>query len=213
MEKNSNKIIILLLIVIIVILSVLCVLFATNKITLNAKGDNNVNMQNNEKLEDNTKTELLNVFKFVYDYYDWGNGYCGTYNKDDVIDAKKPLTANFYTASSEYTSYDEMINHLKEYMTTDVIYEKKYGTKYMSRNEYIEKDNKLYCPDYGKGGNLYVMENAIITDSKHLANSYNTTIDVKLSAGETTDNSSYNVIFEKVNNKWIISSFKKQNKN
>ena len=89
-----------------------------NEITDN-ENNNNPNNNNTEEsehveLEDNLKKELTDVFEFVYDYYDWGNAYCGSYNVDDrIMPTDSSSIANHYTASSKYNSYDEMIKYLK----------------------------------------------------------------------------------------------------
>lgn len=106
----------------------------------------------NVELDENTKSELKNVFRFVYDYYDTGNAYCGGYTDEYITTSKTP--SNGFYASKQFTSYSEMINHLKEYMTEHVIY----GEYYMSSDSYIEKDGKLYCPDFGKGSSPYQLE-------------------------------------------------------
>lgn len=163
----------------------------------------NQGMGQHMELEENIKNKLIQIFKFTYDYYDWGNGYCGSYVYEDTIDADKNSNANFYTASSKYKSFDEMINHLKEYMTEHVIY----GKHYMSSDAYIEKDGKLYCPDYGKGGNMYQIETITLKYSKPYEKVIYTTIETKLTADEYSMYKTYDVIYSKKENDWIVSSY------
>lgn len=179
----------------------------------NSTNDNKNNNENRdeqdtsdyEELDKNTISELKKVFRFVYDYYDWGNAYCGSYSKNDTIYSADYYNANYYTASSQYSSFNKMINHLKEYMTEHVIY----GKHYMSSDTYIEKDGKLYCPDFGKDGNLYQLEDITIKDSKTYDTHIYTTVETKL-VYEGTIYETYKVTFEKRDNRWIISSYEKQ---
>lgn len=218
MKTNNNKVVIVLLIIIIAILSTLCVLFATGTITFksNSVDNGNVTENNNNKnsnsntevtnkLDNNVKTELESTFKFVYNYYDTGNGYCGSYLEGDTIagDGK----ANWYTASSKYSSFDNMITDLKQYMTEDVIYEK----HSMKRENYIEKNAKLYCPNYGKGGNIYQLKDIEITTNNITDNNVNTTIKAKLVYENETVYNTYNVNFSKNNQgKWLVSLYEKK---
>ena len=182
--------------------------------------DNNGNTNDNEEkigfvkpeehveIDKNIKSELTEVLEFVYDYYDWSNGYCGAYSHDDKIFPENTgfVYANYYTASSKYNSFDEMINHLKGYMTENVIYE-----KIVSRDRYIEKDGKLYCPDYGKGGSIYSLEDVRIKYSKPWINGYYVTMETTLVDGYTGNSYTelFDVTFDKKYNKWIITSFER----
>ena len=177
----------------------------TNKNNNENNNGNDVYTSNHVELDENTKSELKKVFKFVYDYYDWGNAYCGSYSKNDVIESNDSIGAMYYTASSKYKNYNEMINHLKEHMTEHVIY----GVYSMSSDTYIEKDGKLYCPDFGKGGNPYQLEDITIKNSNPYETHIYTTIETKL-VYEGTIYETYKVTFEKRDNRWIISSYEKQ---
>lgn len=168
----------------------------------------NQNMGEHVELEENKKIELIEIFRFAYNYYDWGNGYCGSYVYEDTIYAENNSNANFYTASSKYNSFSEMINHLKEYMTEHVIY----GKHYMSSDSYIEKDGKLYCPNYGKGGNMYQLEEVTIKYSKPYEKVIYTVIETKLVTEYDDEYSmyeTYDVTFSKKESRWVVSSYKK----
>jgi len=224
-KKNCKGIIIILLILVI-ILFVLCFLFAMDIISFKTNNcnnsgndnddviinnnsnndnilDNDVDMSKHVELDEELKTNLKNVFKFVYDYYDSGNGYCGGYSSEDKIENVEG--ANWYTASSKYSSFDEMIKYLKDYMTEHVIY----GVYSMSSDSYIEKDGKLYCPNSGKGGNIYHLDDIIIKYSKPYTGVIYTNIETKLSGYGYSMNELYDVTFEKKNDKWVISSYEK----
>ena len=161
----------------------------------------NINTADHVELEDSVKTKLKEVFEFVYDYYNTAGSYCGTISFDDEIE---PQPDNVYNASTQYSSFNEMINHLKKYMTEHVIY----GLNYMSADSYIEKDGKLYCPNFNKGGFEYELDSTI-----KYSKPYDQVIYTKIEAKATYDNYSetelYNVTFEQKNNNWVISSYEK----
>lgn len=156
-----------------------------------------------EELDENTKSELKKVFRFVYNYYDTGNAYCGEYSNEYITTLKTP--SNGFYASKQFTSYSEMINYLKGYMSEEVIN----GKNSIKKEYYTEKDGKLYCEDLGKGGNLYQLENITIKNSKTSMNMIYTAIETEL-VYEDTIYETYKVTFEKRDNRWIISSYEKQ---
>ena len=69
----------------------------SNQNGLNNVIDNNGNISDNEEkigfvkpeehveIDKNIKSQLTEVLEFVYDFYDWSNGYCGAYSHDDKI--------------------------------------------------------------------------------------------------------------------------------
>ena len=217
MEKKNNKV----LVITIVILSILVVGLGwyiiyekvnyesseknnncINDNTVdNDKTDKNIDTSDHVELEDSVKDELKEVFKFVYDYYNSVGSYCGTISLDDEIE---PQPNDIYNASTQYSSFNEMINHLKKYMTDNVIY----GVNYMSADSYIEKDGKLYCPNFNKGGFEYELDSTI-----KYSKPYDEVIYTKIEAKVTYDNyyetELYNVTFEQKNNSWVISSYEK----
>lgn len=197
-NKKNNKGVIAILIVIIIILSTLCVLFATgtikyetNNITNNINNDETNGTNNNElssfekekvntTLDETLKLELENTFAFVYDYYyDSPNGYCGN-----------------------YSTFDEMIDNLKEYMTETLIH----GQSSTNKNEYKEENGKLICPDYGKGGS-YLKKDFTIKYNEIYTNYIYTTIEASIEGLEDNWKELYRVTFEKKDNKWIVSSW------
>lgn len=161
---------------------------------------------NNEITDLSLINELTNVFKFVYDYFDSGNAYCGGFKYTErIYSGDNP---NGYYESITYRTYNEMIEDLKNYMSENVIY-KRYNTEEEYKANYIEQDNKLYCGDFGKGGNIYQPENIVIKNSKQQENKIITTIELELSTMNDGPNifDNYEVSFEKYNNKWIIISY------
>ena len=105
---------------------------------------NNNDSQNNQQdvgfvkpeehveIEENIKTKLIEVFKSVYNYREgayYGNYCYGDYDSNDKIEPLKSFYKEEYSyyykgnfASNEYSSFKEMVNHLKKYMTEEVIF-------------------------------------------------------------------------------------------
>lgn len=218
-EKKSNKLVIILTIIII-LLMVLCGLLATdiidfksNEKTINCPSDNitennktneskNIDTSDHVELEDSVKAELKEVFKFVYAYYHDELLYCGDYSTEDKLE----LELQLYYASTEYKSYDEIINYLEKYMTKNVIY----GLNSYIYNDffddiYIEKDGKLYCPWFGRS--VYTLLDSTIKYSKQHYNRIDTIIEAKVAFDDGTFDELYNVTFVQKNNNWVISSY------
>ena len=153
-----------------------------------------------EELNDDLKNELNEVFEFVFYYNDSGNLFCGDYKEGEIIEVSGE---NPYLQSGFYNSFDEMINYLKGYMTERVIY-----GKIGSRDNYVEKDGRLYCPDYGKGGSIYELKNIIIKYSKPFDDVIYTNIEAQLVYDELAKYEEvYDVVFEKKGNNWVISTY------
>ena len=176
--------------------------------------EDNQNINNNENNEQEiNKTyvegndyeklvkELQEKVKFTYEYYDWGNAYCGE-RGDGYIEGDEN-NPNGYYLSKQYKSYQEMINHLKTYMTEEVI------TSRFAKEDYVEKDGKLYCADFGKGGNLYQPEHFNIQINKISENNVKAQVVVELNYMDYYDYDNYNVEFTRLNDNWIISLYEK----
>lgn len=184
-NQTNNKGIITLLIAIIIILSGLCVLFATDTISFKSNEiDNNDNSDNNSKLLSNK--EAVVEGKRLYDkateiYETWYLiPYCGVVRNKAYEDQNKieKLGDGSYGNGSYYksnfTSLDDLKNHLKQWLSEDIINEKvvksyewngethyKYveDLSLLSKKDghygyvdYVLKDNTLYCRlDIGKG--------------------------------------------------------------
>lgn len=133
------------------------------KIDNNLNNDTNVEENNDNKVnEENSTTQVLEEsvkkkFLFVYNFFDTSNTYCGDTNDNDRITTSK-VPSNGFVASTEFTSYDEMIDYLKKHMSEKIIFE-----MVQEKNErYVEQDGKLYCEDLGKGGNIYQIKDVEI---------------------------------------------------
>lgn len=133
------------------------------KIDNNLNNDTNVEENNDNKVnEENSTTQVLEEsvkkkFLFVYNFFDTPNTYCGDTNDNDRNTTSK-VPSNGFIASTEFTSYDEMIDYLKKYITEELIFRKA-----QEKNErYVEQEGKLYCEDLGKGGNIYQIKDVEI---------------------------------------------------
>ena len=162
------------------------------------------------ELEDNIKSELIEIFNFVHDYNNshYYGFYCvGDTDKSDVIDPPGGSVSwhKYNIASKEYSTFNEMIDYLKNYMTVNVIY----SSQYMDDDNFIEKDGKLYCPYYETNkGDIGNLESVKIKYSKPYENVIYTTIERTLVYEEDNRWSElFDVTFSKRNNKWIISSY------
>jgi len=171
-----------------------------------------VNPEEHVEIEENIKPKLVEVFMFVYNYNEsklYGNYCVGSIDKNDTIDPPSGADSihKYNIASTEYSSFEEMMDYLKTYMTTNVIY----NTDFMTIDNFIEKDGKLYCPyfDTGKGG-IYKFKDAKIKYSKPYENVIYVTMETTLftdMGGGSSATELFDVTFKKKNNNWIISSY------
>lgn len=152
--------------------------------------------------------ELHKTFDVVYNYYYAnGNSYCGSYDWNYSLSSSSDYRIMSYTASGDFDSYNEMIDYLKKYMSEDIIYAKETTNKEF----YIEKDNRLYCGNLGKGGNMYEPSNMIIQINSINEDNINTTIAVELSYKDdqktykTYEN--HEITFSKLKERYIVTSY------
>ena len=211
-EKNNRGVIILLT-VIIVILSVLCVLFATDTITLNTKTSENTtketsNSQSNTTENNNsiTKEEATNILKTAADRLGRisnGYPYCGenmAYDEKDVILNEHNMST--HTASKDYTTLNDMKKDLEKYMSTELV------SKYIIDTLYIEKNNKLYCTTYHRGTIIYDKENSSYSIER-LTNDELTATGIISTMDDTGEyyKKNANIEMKKINNNWQITKY------
>lgn len=210
MEKQkNNKTVIILLIIIIAILSALCVLFATGTISFKSNDTevNNPNQSANKNNDSETKNitteDIKEIFKVAYNYYESPAVYCGK-TESKIIE----INGTSRKASTEFTTYDEMLNSLKKYMSTEVIAGKSpWGAT--TKEYYLEKDGKLYCNETNKGY-IYGMGNVEIEITNQSANKVDCVATMELI--DPDNNKTYdkvNITLELKDNNWIITSYKK----
>lgn len=217
MEKQkNNKTVIILLIIIIAILSALCVLFATGTISFKSNDTevNNPNQsanKNNDSDQNNNNSETKNItaedikeiFKVAYEYYESAKVYCGK-TENEIVE----IYGADRKASTEFTTYDEMLNSLKKYMSIEVIAGKSpWGAT--AKEYYLEKDGKLYCNETHKGG-IYQWGDVEIEITNQSANKVDCVATMELI--DPDNNKTYdkvNITLELKDNNWIITSYKK----
>ncbi len=217
MESQKNtKVVIALLIIIIAILSALCVLFATGTISFKSNdtevNNSNQNDTKNDSLEQNTNNSeaknitvdnIKEIFKVVYNYYALPEVYCGK-TESKIVE----IYGTSRKVSVDFTTYDEMLNSLKKYMSVEVIAGKSpWGAT--AKEYYLEKDGKLYCEETNKGypyGNGNV-EIEITNQSDNKIDCIATMELIDMSNNKTYDK--VNITLELKDNNWIITSYKK----
>lgn len=181
-------------------------------VTYDFKKDNNgkyylaeVSVEGNNLNNKISKQDIKEKFAFVYEYNDLSNFYCGR-TEDNII----TISEKGYRKSSEFKSYDEMLNYLKKYMSIDLISGKQ---AFVATNEdnYLEKDKNLYCEETYKGD--YHSRN--VKDIEIVKEESNKVIFVgNMELVDMGNNVSYdkvNCTIEYIDNNWIITSFEKQN--
>ena len=208
MEKN-NKTVIILLIIIIAILSALCVLFATGTISFKSNDTevNNPNQSANKNNDSETKNitteDIKEIFKVAYNYYELPAVYCGK-TESEIVE----INGASRKASAEFTTYDEMLNSLKKYMSIEVIAGKSPWSA-TAKEYYLEKDGKLYCNETNKGY-IYNWGNVEIEITKQSADKVESVATMELI--DPDNNKTYdkvNITLELKDNNWIITSYKK----
>lgn len=208
-NQNNNKVVIALLVIIISILTVLCILFATGTISFKSNdvevNDSNQNITENNDYQTNdiTLENIKEIFKVTYNYYELPVVYCGKTDNTLV-----EIYGTSRKASTEFATYDEMLNYLKKYMTIDVI-SGKIPWAATTKEYYLEKDGKLYCEETYKGY-IYDHGNIEIEITSQEENKVTCIVTIELIDPDNNKTSDeVNITLEKNNNNWIITSYKK----
>lgn len=207
MKKENNKGII----IIILSLSIVGLIGYIAYDKLLSNNDNEVletKKENNEETKENvsipTNEEIKEIFEFTYNYFEMPFVYCG---KTDDKSAEIYEIARYI--STEFTTYEEMLNSVKKYMTTDVIASKSRFAA-TTKEYYLEKDGKLYCDDTYKG---YIYEQGNI-DIKITNSTENKVIFIgTMELTDPDNNKIYDKVdatLENINNNWVITSYEKQ---
>ncbi len=173
----------------------------------NTSEENNNNLESDPTKENISTEEIKEIFEFVYNYYELPQVYCG---KSEITN-RMPESgyALPYEVSLEFKSYDEMLSHLKKYMSEEVISNKQ-GFSSTDRNWYFEDENKLFCLQAGKG---YPYTFGDIDIEITLKNKNTITGLATMELTDWSNNKTYdkvNITLELNNNNWIITSYEKQ---
>lgn len=165
---------------------------------------NNDSSTENINIDSDLKEKLKNTFGAIYYFITSPNPYCGEYTSTNKLPEDG---GNYYRVSTEYSSYQEMINRFKKYASEEVLT----SNRNVKKN-YLEENGKLYCKDFGKGG-VYEYKDSFLNVKESSDNKISTNIIALLTAG--TDYyaiESYDVVFEKNNNnEFVITSIKNNN--
>lgn len=170
--------------------------------------NNNSNIPNNNEtniIENITKEEIKEIFNFVYNYYELPVVYCG--ETDNTI---VQIYGTDRYVSKEFSSYDEMLNSLKKYMTIEVITGNSPWSA-TTKEYYLEQDGKLYCNVTYKG---YVYSHGNIEIEVTLQEENKIECVATMELTDSSDNKRYdkvNITLEKNNDNWIIASYEEQN--
>ena len=194
MDNKILKIIIIILIILVVTLSGYIIY---DKV-LNNKEIKEEDNNNNKSI---TEEKIKEIFEFVYSYHELPIVYCG---KTD--NALVQIYGTARKASTEFTTYNEMLNSLKKYMSTDVIADKS-AFAATTKEYYLEQEGKLYCEETYKGypyglGNIEI---EIKTQSENKVDCIATMELIDMSNNKIYDK--VNITLEKNNNNWIITSY------
>lgn len=219
MENKNNKGVIILLIVIIVMLAAFCVLLATgtigfksndvdtNKPNDNVSNNNELNNNDNNYQANNIKVDdIKRMFKVAYDYYESSTVYCGK-----IDHAIVKIYGTDRHASTEFSTYEEMLNSLKNYMSVEVIAGKTPWAA-TTKEYYLEQDGKLYCEETYKG-DMYGYGNVEVEITSQTEKKVSCVATMELiDPNEEKTYDKVNIVLEAKEDNWIITSYDKQNK-
>lgn len=168
MENRNLGFVITLMGMLIVILIVLCVLFATGKISLKTcvtkdnqttKSSNNETISNETYVTNELKEHINEAIKRMWKI-SYGNTYCGehmNYSDNDAIFDEYGIST--HNVSNDYNSISDMKEDLSKYISDNIIDDKlnryEEDLKNKGLTTYIEKANKLYCYTPHKGASVY----------------------------------------------------------
>lgn len=152
------------------------------------------------------KETLNKKVEFVYNnYFNSSEPFCGDKEKSDISSKNGGLG---YYVSVDFNTYDEMINYLRKYMSDDVI-GKRFGREF-----YMEQNGNLYCSLSGKGSG-YILDESFMQIKEYSSNKIEIEVSFSLKffppvipeSAVWVDYKKYSVIFENINNNWIITLF------
>ena len=217
MEKSNSKggLFVGILIGIVIMLVVGGCLFATKTISFSSKTDsNNVNkktVSNNILTKDEAVAILKEKYNVSRKVFDLGMiSYCGEYATGD--NSSKNINDTLYMKSATYSSFEELSNYLKNYMTEELLNSTKNYNDSVSKS-YYEENGNLYCNTRNKGSDV-TYSIFIDDESKYTINEINekeikaTIQAVYFDNSETSKNTRIiDVSMIKNSDKWLINSY------
>ena len=140
--------------------------------------------------------EFSKIHKFAYYYFvSWP--YCGESEKVNGDETLK--------VSKQFKTYNELLSYLNSYMSEEVMNQ----SRYFKKENYYEKDGKLYCITDAKGW-VYEYDSSKVDIVNSTDNKAETKITFKSSNGEEYRLTEFfDVTFEKINDSWIITKYNK----
>ena len=207
--KNNNILNIILIIIVLALTSYIVydkIIKNEDEIVDNSTKDETVNEQVQELSYNELISEVKNKFEFTFNYANSLITYCGEHE----ISERASDSGNFYNVSKEFSTYDEMKNHLKQYMSEDLI--NKVSKYNISKENYIEENGKLYCETFGKGSG-YDFGDSII-EIKSIDGDKITAVAMKelivAAANPTIEYQKINLTLEKENNSYVVTLYEIQ---
>lgn len=221
MEKKSNRTLVGILIGLVIALLVGAGLFATGTISFKqtTTTDNGQTSENNQLKDENknilTENETLTILKEKYnvvrEVFDLGMiSYCGEYAND--ANSSKFIDGVLFGKSSTYSSFEELSNYLKKYMTEELLNSLKNYNDSVSKS-YYEENGNLYCSTRNKGGNV-IYTNFLESESTFKVNQITennitaSIIAMYSDVSEKEKNSkTINLTLLKESDNWLVSSY------
>lgn len=205
MEKKNTGLIVLVIILSLMVVGLSSFVIYDKVLSDNEQKEENKNNLDSDTTKENISTEeIKEIFKFVYDYIELPEVYCG---EDEIIsDVNDEM--HMYHLSKEYSTYNELINDLKKYMSIDVISKGTFAST--DKSNYVEKNGKLYCKEQYKG---YPYGRGNVDIELTSQSGYKISCIATMELTDMSNNKTYNKVnltLEKDNDNWIITSYEKQ---
>lgn len=212
-EKKNIVLIIIFAVLVILVLSAVGYLIYIATLSSNSNNQDDTTTADDIELVDTVKGK----FYLAYTFFNSSNSYCGptttssNYIKPDELpdnpDLDAALKSNGCYISNDFTSYSEMKEYLKKNLGENLIDTK----ENVKESYYVEVDDRLCCANLGKGGlNTYGNEEVELIDVTPNQVRASASIEITDATGNKTKDV-FNLVLDKVNDNWIISSYEKQN--
>lgn len=203
-KKDRNGIIVLLLMVIVVLLAFILLLL-TGKI--DPKTNQNGSSEQEIVLTNEEASKIVNgiMDKFYTEvFYGHKETYCGGYDSNDVITTE----AYRYYKSTAYNSLDELKEHLKTYMSSNLV---DYMLGGNDASKYQQKGDKLYCLVWGRGALVYDKNGSTYSVSATTDTTIVATANVSaLAEGDAPTTIEATLGFDKIDGKWVLSTYEEK---
>ncbi len=213
MRREKKNIVLIIIFTVLVILVLGAVGYLIYSTTLSSNN-------NQVDTSDTDNSELIDTIKgkfyLAYTFFNASNSYCGpstssNYKKPDELsdysELDPVLKSNGCYISNDFTSYSEMKDYLEKNLSENLIDIKENAKE----SYYIEVDDRLCCANLGKGGlNTYGNEEVELIEVTSNQVRANASIEITDATGNKTKDV-FNLVLDKVNDNWIISSYEKQN--